>query len=53
MLCGFDDGQITRIGERVDAVIAEAVAFGESSDEPGPEALYENVYGNTATEPHG
>ena len=42
----IDDGQITRIGERVDAVIAEAVAFGESSDEPGPEALYENVYGS-------
>ncbi len=41
----IDDGQITRIGERVDAAVAEAVAFGEQSDEPGPEALYENVYG--------
>jgi pyruvate dehydrogenase E1 component alpha subunit len=46
LLAGLlDDGQITRIGERVDAVVAEAVAFGEQSDEPGPEALYENVYG--------
>ena len=41
----IDDGQVTRIGERVDAVVSEAVAFAESSDEPGPEALYENVYG--------
>jgi len=46
LLAGLiDDGQITRIGERVDAAVAEAVAFGEQSDEPGPEALYENVYG--------
>jgi pyruvate dehydrogenase E1 component alpha subunit len=45
----IDDGQITRVGERVDAAIAEAIAFAEQSDEPGPEALYENVYG-TATE---
>jgi pyruvate dehydrogenase E1 component alpha subunit len=41
----LDDGQITRIGERVDAAIAEAIAFGEQSDEPGPEALFENVEG--------
>lgn len=41
----IDDGQITRIGERVDAAISEAIAFAEQSDEPGPEALFENVYG--------
>ena len=41
----IDDGQVTRIGKRVDAAISEAIAFAESSDEPGPEALYENVYG--------
>ena len=41
----IDEGQVTRIGERVDAAVAEAVAFGEQSDEPGPEALYQNVYG--------
>ncbi|MCX8212961.1 MAG: pyruvate dehydrogenase (acetyl-transferring) E1 component subunit alpha [SAR202 cluster bacterium] len=41
----LDDGQITRIGERVDAAIAEAIAFAEQSDEPGPEALFENVQG--------
>ena len=39
----IDDVQITRIGERVDAAVAEAVAFAEQSDEPGPEALFENV----------
>lgn len=41
----LDDGQITRIGERVDAAISEAIAFAEQSDEPGPEALFENVQG--------
>jgi len=41
----LDDGQITRIGERVDAAISEAIAFAEQSDEPGPEALFENVEG--------
>jgi pyruvate dehydrogenase E1 component alpha subunit len=41
----IDDDQVTRIGERVDAAVAEAVAFAEQSDEPKPEALYENVYG--------
>jgi pyruvate dehydrogenase E1 component alpha subunit len=41
----IDDGQITRIGERVDAAVTEAIAFAEQSDEPGPEALFENVYG--------
>ncbi len=41
----IDDGQITRIGERVDAAVSEAIAFAEQSDEPGPEALFENVYG--------
>ena len=41
----IEDDQIARIGERVDATVAEAVAFAEQSDEPGPEALYENLYG--------
>ena len=40
----IDDSQVTRIADRVDALVAEAVAFGESGEEPGPEALYENVY---------
>ncbi len=40
----IDDSQVTRIADRVDSLVAEAVAFGESGEEPGPEALYENVY---------
>lgn len=32
------------IAERVDSIVAEAVKFAEASEDPPPEALYENVY---------
>ena len=41
----IDEAEIARIDAEVDATIDEAVRFAEESDEPGPEALYENVYG--------
>ena len=41
----IDDEQIARIDARVEATVAEAVKFAEESDEPSPEALYEDVYG--------
>ena len=41
----IDEAEIARIDAEVDATVDEAVRFAEESDEPGPEALYENVYG--------
>ena len=41
----LDEADLARIDAQVDATVAEAVRFGEESDPPGPEALYENVYG--------
>ena len=41
----MDEDEITRIDEQVDATIEEAVRFGEESEDPSPESLYENVYG--------
>jgi pyruvate dehydrogenase E1 component alpha subunit len=40
----LEDGEIERIDEAVEAQVAEAVQFGEDSDDPRPEALYEDVY---------
>ena len=40
----FDQAALEEIDEEVAAAVAEAVRFGEESDDPPPEALYDNVY---------
>lgn len=40
----LDKSDLTRIDSQVDTTVAEAVRFGEESDPPNPESLYENVY---------
>ena len=49
----FDQQALDEIGAQAAAAIAEAVRFGEESDDPPPEALYENVYGWPAQWPEG
>ncbi len=49
----FDEQALDKIGAEAAASIAEAVRFGEESDDPPPEALYENVYGWPAQWPEG
>ena len=40
----LSEEDIARIDEQIAARVQEAVRFGEESDEPDPEALYDNVY---------
>ena len=40
----LSEEDIARIDEQIAARVQEAVRFGEGSDEPDPEALYDNVY---------
>jgi pyruvate dehydrogenase E1 component alpha subunit len=45
----IDEEAIAEIEAEVTASIEEAVRFAEESEDPPPEALYENVYGKTAS----
>ena len=49
----LDQQALDEIGAEAAASIAEAVRFGEESEDPPPEALYENVYGWPAEWPKG
>ena len=40
----LDDEGIAQIHEHVESTLEEAIRFAEESDDPSPEALYENVY---------
>ena len=40
----IDNDELGRIEDEVNDTITDAVRFAEESEEPGPEALYENVY---------
>ena len=41
----IDDGEIARIEEQVDAIIADSVLFAEESDEPNSDSLFKHIYG--------
>ena len=41
----INEDELSQIDKQVDVIVAEAISFAEQSDDPSPEALYQNVYG--------